>query len=308
MRAVRIIAYLLATALSLVIYLLHKQWLSWLVLITVVLLPAVSLLISLPAMLTAKAQLKYPTRVRLGMPAKVTLVTKCPFPLAKVDCRLRLQNTLSGERYVGTPGEYIPTEHCGVMEIVCDRLWVWDCLGLFRRKLKTAEPGQVYIEPKPVAGELPELAGNRQAALWVPKPGGGFSENHELRLYRPGDDLRNIHWKLSRKTGKLIYREAMEPAQKQMALVLTLSGDADELDRKLGVLLDASNRLLTQQKHHRVHCCSGSGIRVLDITDPESQQAAMDALLRSTPTVGEWIPQDGDADLRCLIGGDDREE
>ena len=289
------------------IYLLHKQWLSWLLLVAVVALPVVSLLLSLPAMLTAKAELKYPTRVRLGMPAKVTLVTKCRFPLATVECRLRLQNKLSGERYVGTPGEYIPTEHCGLMEITCDRLWVYDALGLFRRKLKLAELGQVYIEPRPVAGELPELAGNRQAAVWVPKPGGGFSENHELRLYRPGDDLRSIHWKLSRKTGKLIYREAMEPAQKQMALVLTLSGDADELDRKLGVLLDASNRLLSQGRSHRVHCCTAEGIRVLDVTDPESQQAALDALLRSTPTVGQWIPEDGDAGLRCLIGGDSHE-
>lgn len=305
MRAAKITAYVLATVLSFVIYLLHKQWLSWLVLITVLALPTVSLLISLPAMLTAKAELKYPARVRLGMPAKVTLVTKCRFPLATVDCRLRLQNKLSGERYVGTPGEYIPTEHCGVMEIVCDRLWVYDALGLFRRKLKVTEAGNVFIEPKPVMGRLPELAGNRPAAVWVPKPGGGFSENHELRLYGPGDDLRNIHWKLSRKTGKLIYREAMEPAQKQMALVLTLSGDADELDRKLGVLLDASNRLLSGQQGHRVHCCTAEGIRVLDITDPGSQQAALDALLGSTPTVGEWIPEDGDTSLNCLIGGDD---
>lgn len=289
------------------IYLLHKQWLSWLVLLAVILLPPVSLLMSLPAMLTAKAELKYPTRVRMGMPAKVTLITKSRFPLAQVDCRLRLHNKLSGERYVGTPGEYIPTEHCGVMEIVCDRLWVYDALGLFRRKLKITDLGQVVIEPKPVTGQLPELTGNRQAAVWVPKPGGGFSENHELRLYRPGDDLRNIHWKLSRKTGKLIYREAMEPAQKQMALVLTLCGDADELDRKLGVLLDASNRLLSEGRGHRVHYCAAEGVRALDITDPESQQAVMDALLRSTPTVGEWIPENGDDGLNCLIGGDDHE-
>ena len=290
------------------IYLLHKQWLSWLVLVTVLLLPAVSLLMSLPGMLTAKAELKYPTRVRMGMPAKVALITKCRFPLARVDCRLRLHNTLSGERYVGTPGEYIPTEHCGIMEITCDRLWVWDALGLFRWRVKVNDLAQVYILPKPVAGELPELAGNRQAALWVPKPGGGFSENHELRLYRPGDDLRNIHWKLSRKTGKLIYREAMEPAQKQMALVLTLSGVAEELDRKLGVLLQASQQLLSEGRSHRVHCCAAEGIRVLDITDPESQQAAMDTLLGSTPTVGEWVPEDGDAGLRCLIGGDGHED
>ena len=280
MRAVRITAYLLATALSFVIFLLHKQWLSWLVLVTVVLLPWVSLLISLPAMLTAQAQLKYPTRVRMGMPATVSRVTKCRFPLARVECRLRLHNTLSGERYVGKPGEYIPTDHCGLMEVACHRLWVWDCLGFFRRRLPVEETGQVYIEPKPVAGQLPSLTGTGSTGIWLPKPGGGFSENHELRLYRPGDDLRNIHWKLSGKTGKLIYREAMEPAQKQMALAVTLSGEPEELDRKLGSLLDASNQLLSQVRPHRIHACTADGVLALDVADLPSQQAAMDTLLR----------------------------
>ena len=78
------------------IYLLHKQWLSWLVLIAVLALPLVSLLISLPAMLTAKAELKYPTRVRLGMPAKVTLVTKCRLPLGGVDCRQAVRGAVCG--------------------------------------------------------------------------------------------------------------------------------------------------------------------------------------------------------------------
>lgn len=285
------------------IYLLHKQWLSWLVLVAVVLLPAVSLLISLPAMLTAKAELKYPARVRMGMPAKVTLVTRCRFPIPRTECRLRLLNKLSGERYTGTPGEYVPTDHCGLMRISCESLQVGDCLGLFYRKLPLAEEGLVRIEPKPVVGQMPERAQGAQASMWVPRPGGGYSENHELRLYRPGDDLRSIHWKLSAKVGKLIYREPMEPAQKHISLVLTLSGDADEIDRKLGRLFQVSDQLLSDGQGHRVHCCTAEGIHVLEITDPASQEAAMDVLLGSTPTVGEWIPEDGDEMWQCMIGG-----
>ncbi|MBR2633811.1 MAG: DUF58 domain-containing protein, partial [Lentisphaeria bacterium] len=42
-----------------------------------------------------------------------------------------------------------------------------------------------------------------------PKPGGGYGENYEIRQYRPGDNLNQIHWKLSAKVGDLMLREPM---------------------------------------------------------------------------------------------------
>ena len=302
MTAARRTAYILATALSFVVYMLHRQWLSWLVLVALVALPVVSLLLSLPAMMTVSAKLRYPTQVRMGMPAKVSLVTRCRFPVSRIECRLRLYNSLSDERFVGTPGEYIPTDHCGKMTITCDRLRVWDALGLFYKNLPISQGEPVYILPKPMDGPLPEGVGDKKTGLWVPKPGGGFSENHELRLYRPGDDLRNIHWKLSAKTGNLIFREPMEPAQKAVRLAVTLSGSPEELDRKLGRLCQVSDRLLGENRSHRVFLCSGEGEKMLEIKDLPSREDAMRLILGSTPTVGEWLPEDGEES--CLIGGD----
>ena len=49
------------------------------------------------------------------------------------------------------------------------------------------------------------------ARAWKPKSGGVCRRNHELRLYRPGDSLNQVHWKLTAKTGKWMIRQPMEP-------------------------------------------------------------------------------------------------
>lgn len=286
----------------------YKEWLSWVALLTVFFLPWLSLALSLPAMLTVKAGLRCPKSVRMGMPARTGLELECKFPFPPVDSRIRLRHSLTGAVFVGTPGEIIPTEHCGVMTVSYDRLTIYDYLGLFSWRPRRESTMVVYIEPKPVpAQHMPEFTG-RTVSLWRPKPGGGFSENHELRLYRPGDDLRNLHWKMSAKTGKLIYREPIEPVQKGHLISLTLTGDGDTLDRKLGQLLWVSNQLLSNQLEHTVRCRTGSGVVSFFVRDKASLDAGMETILHG-PTASEGDePEHTDALWQHQIGGDSNED
>ena len=202
----RRILYLVSLAGCLVFFGFYQQWLSGLLLVLCFTLPLFSLLLSLPAMLTVKATLRCPESGRVGMPLRTALDITCKFPHPPVDCAIRLANTLTGTSYRGKPGEKIPTEHCGFFEISFPCFYAYDYLGLFRRKLNHSSACQVYVLPKAVpGGTLPPGSGGA-SRVWRPKPGGGFSENYELRLYRPGDNLRHIHWKMAAKTGKLIYR------------------------------------------------------------------------------------------------------
>lgn len=292
---------------GIVFYFAYQEWFAWFTLVAILLLPVVSLLLSLPAMTGLRTVWSGQRVLHVGAEETVALEKHCKWPMPLTRCRVKVTRLTTGETWLLEEGRVLPTQHCGVLRIRPFKPMAYDYLGLLGLRLRRLSGVDVLVLPEPVPVDNVPTMGPGISRAWKPKPGGGFSENHELRLYRPGDDLRNIHWKLSRKTGKLIYREAMEPAQKQMALVLTLCGNADELDRKLGVLLDASNRLLSEGRGHRVHYCAAEGVRALDITDPESQQAVMDALLRSTPTVGEWVPENGDDGLNCLIGGDDHE-
>lgn len=270
-------------------YILYKQWFSWLLLVGVSLLPFLSLLLSLPAMVTVQAMLSCPERVRQGVQAKTRLDLSCRFPIPPAACRIRLENKLTGQRYVGEPGEYVPTDHCGCMEISCKKLWVCDYLGLFRHRVKMASR-KVYILPRPLPTPDPSTQDQRDCH-WVPKNGGGFGENHDLRLYRPGDDLRQIHWKMTAKTGKLIYREPLVPTQQAMQVVMTLSGSPQELDRKLGRLTFLNRTLMEQSRSYDLRVRTESAEQAWRIDCRKDFEQTLDTLLESRPTTGEWTPR-----------------
>ena len=303
----RRILYLVSLLGCLVFYGFYREWFSWFALMAVALLPWFSLLCSLPAILTVQAGLRCPETVRMQVPARTALQITCPFPTPPVRCRIKLHNNLNGRRYVGAAGERIPTEHCGCMTISYDRLFVYDYLGLFCRRLRKGDSTCVYIEPKPVACPLPEQLQSRSVSLWRPKPGGGYSENHDLRHYRPGDDLRNIHWKMSAKTGKLIYREPIEPAQKGYLVTMTLRGDAAELDRKLGQLTWLNHSLLQRRCDHEVQCRTGSGLFRYHVDDSATAQEGLKTLLRSAPAKSDGEKSRQNVLWQYHIGGDGHE-
>ena len=292
---------------SLIFFCFYKEWLSWILLLTVILLPWISLLFSLPAMLTVKAELRCAGKVAREMPARVTMQTNSLLPTPPVRCAVRLENLLTGQRFLGKPGERIPTDHCGAIQISYPELFVYDYMGLFRRRLKTQDRCVLYVFPKPVAAAHVPTPRTGTVEVWRPKPGGGYSEVHELRLYRPGDDLRQIHWKMSAKTGKLIYREPMESLSSGYLLTLTLAGAPRELDDRLGRLLWLSRRLLDNQLTHRVACLTGSGILDFTVGDEAELERCMETLLRATVAPADRTPETEQALWQHHIGGDGHE-
>ena len=304
----RRILYLASLLFCLVFDVFYKEWMAWILLLSVAGLPWLSLLMSMPAMLTVKAQLRCPQSVRMGVPARTGLKLECKFPQPPVSCKIRLHHSLTDSVFVGQPGELIPTDHCGVMSISYDRLQIYDYLCLFRRNLKRPDKTEVYIEPKPIpTREVLHFSG-KSVSLWRPKPGGGFSENHDLRPYRPGDDLRNIHWKMTAKTGKLIYREPIEPVQQGYLLSVTLMGSGDEIDRKLGRLVWASSQLLMKQQEHTVRCQTGNGELSFTVAEQQELELAMQMILQGPPATEEADAAQANVLWQHHIGGDGDED
>lgn len=299
----RRIGYLLGLAGCFVFFLFYKEWFSWLLLVGFFWLPVLSLVLSLPAICTAKYVIHAPEEVRAGMPARASLGVNCVFPRLPMGCKLRLENQLAGECYTGKPGELIPTEHCGQILMECEKLWVCDYLGLWRFRKRPQLRQQILVMPRPLPDRQLPAPDQMPVRSWKTKPGGGIAENYDLRPYRPGDELRQIHWKVSAKVGSLMYREALEPAQKQVVLTLTLSGTPEELDRKLGRVCGISTQLLSRGTPHMIYCRTARGLMTLEVTDRKSQEQAMRSLLTGTPTRGEADLTVHDALWQCRIGG-----
>ena len=216
--------YLLALLGCGVFYIAYGEWFSWVALLTVAGLPWLSLILSLPAMLRFHLEPEGPDMVLLGTPARACLMGCSVLPMPPFRGRLRLQDCITGETMAYREGQGLPTEHCGGLVMTVDKARICDYLGLFSFPVKKKGKKTVIVRPVPIPVPTPPDLSRYIARSWRPKFGGGFAENHELRLYRPGDSLNQVHWKLSAKTGKLTIREPMIPERGLVLLTMNLRG------------------------------------------------------------------------------------
>lgn len=296
--------YLAALIAATVFYCFFYAWFSWFLLLLLLSLPAFSLAVSLPAMTTMQLHIMAQEKVRRGDAAQIRLQTVCRLPQPRCRFTIRVTEVLTGcqTRCRVWPRALqmtldLPTEHCG--EIVCavEKVWVYDYLGLFRLPRRWRSQGNSLVLPSPRPPQnLPNLA-QLQILSYRPKPGGGFAEVHELRGYRPGDSMREVHWKLTAKADQLIVREPQVPDQGPVVLTLDLTGDPRELDSCLDQTCWLSQWLLEHEVVHVVRWLGCDGSRQCSVQRPEDLETLAEQLCRSGPapagtTAKDWA---GDA-------------
>lgn len=248
-------------------------------------LPPVLFLLSLPSMLGLKIQLEGPSRVVRGTKAEYTLrlSNKRLLPVRSVRMQIELCNqyteNVTQESYcirnlssarITLP---LPAADCGVISCRILRCEVQDILGLFviRRSFDTELSCAVLPEAQKARVDLD--AALDAVRILKPKYGGGFSEEHDLRDYRPGDLPNSIHWKLSSKTDRLIVREALTIENCDVFVVLEQPGTNDE---GLAVLRWLSAELLRREEPHII-IADG----VYPIENESESEAALISLLSS---------------------------
>ena len=288
------ILYLFSLGCGLVFHAFYYGWYSWFVLMLLICLPLFTLLISIPAMLRMRLWLEAPFRCSTGDQIYLGLQGSCGrLPMPKCRFRLTMANCLSGQsvsvrqRIPSGARWYVSldTSHCGHMNCHVDRSRIYDYLGLFWIPARQPQTAAVFICPSPrQPSRLPNLS-QFLVRQRQPKPGGGFSEEHELRSYRPGDNLRDIHWKLSVKTDQLIVREAQEPVRGRTLLTLDLAGSPEELDSVLSQLTWLSQWLLDHDASHQILWIDPQDCSTVcaQVDTTEDLQAVLDRLLRSSP-------------------------
>ena len=295
--------YLAALAGGLVFYCFFYAWFSWYLLLLLLCLPWLSLLVSLPAMLQFRLTLNADATVRRGTAAKAWVRVSCPLPCPAYRARIRLQAGFTGGRVLlkicsgNQWSTVLPTVHCGRLICSLEKVRVYDYLGLFR--LPRRCPGHVETVVLPIPqppAPLPNLS-QLQVLSYRPKPGGGFSEAHEMRDYRPGDSLREVHWKLTAKTDRPIIREAQEPDRNPVLLTLDLRGSPEDLDGVLDQLYWLSGYLLDHEISHLVHWAAAGGYFAASVEERAQLELLVDRLCRATPAEEALTAQDwtGDA-------------
>ena len=276
---VRRILYSLALIGCVIFYGAYQKWFAWIVLLAMAMLPWFSLLVSLPAMVSAKVSLIVPEQVKQGEEAAIRMKIQCSVPKPPIRCRIRITRPNTGERRILRMGERLPTEHCGGILVHPERVHVYDYLGLFRRRIRKLPDSVIRIMPEPMAVPMEDGLSDALPKAWRKKRGGSNAENHEIRPYQPGDNLTLVHWKLSAKVDELMSREPMEPDQGRMLLLLDISGTPEELDRKYARLLWLGNRLLASEVSFEVLALTGNGIETWGVQAQWSLERCLNDLL-----------------------------
>lgn len=286
-------------------YIASGEWISWLLLLVLLGLPWLSLLLSFDAIRHFRAEPGGLDVVQVGEQTELWLLGTCPAPMPPFRGKLRLRWCITGESRRYRSEKDLRTSHCGGIRVTAEKVRVCDYLGLFSFRVRDVLPRTMIVRPSPLAPtEIPSVR-EWIPRRWVPKRGGGFAENHELRLYRPGDSLNQIHWKLSAKTGKWILREPMEPVRGKMLLTMTLGGTQDAVDRKFGRLLWMGEYLLSLGLPFEVRVLTGEGLLPFLVADKTGLYRAVDTLLCAPAAqAGSVREYDFDASWQYHIGGE----
>ena len=171
--------YGLALGGAVLFYCFYFGQLAWYVLMLAVCLPLFSLVVSLPAMLTAGIVLHAPAAVEREKTCVLQVYMLGWMPAARMEVRISVEDrTHPGQdcaRWLHLRGEApaeweLDTAHCAALRCSVRRAWVYDYLGLFR--LPVRRPGAVIVtvRPRPVAlSPEPPLPGQLSIADLVPK-------------------------------------------------------------------------------------------------------------------------------------------
>ena len=296
--------YLGSLALAWLFRIGYRGWFAPVLFWALLTAPLLVFLLSLPAMLSMRLTLEVKSAVSRGeaCEASLRLSSRSLLPVGTLRLQILVENRFTGKTVKLSPRYHclrrgsavfpIPIDSCGALVVSVKRWECLDLLGLFRLRRPNPDPVTCVVLPVP---REPDHPVDFEAALQTlsrlrPKYGGGFAEEHDLREYRPGDMSNSIHWKLSSKADKLIVREALEEANKDIFLILSRVGKDD---RGLEVLFWLSLELLKRELPHRL-----AANALYTIGNEAESVEALSLLLSSPP--GEPAPFDG-ALARCVF-------
>lgn len=206
---------------------------AWCLTALLILLPPVSLCVNFYVRRQIRTFLELPTTAAKETASSVILTFRNDgwLPAMKLRAVVEIINDLTGEKQtvdilsaVGPKREtrqefLLQSGYCGRMYIALRKLTVLDYSGLFGLIVKAKASGRITVLPELFSSEV--RFGPRSAATeegTADRRGDDRSEVFQLREYHSGDDVRQIHWKLSSKLDTLIFREPNQSVNRSLLL------------------------------------------------------------------------------------------
>lgn len=256
----RRIAYGLLLLAAAAFWIYYDGRVSVYLLAVVLALPVFSLLVSLPFASGLTAEISHPSVLQRGSECSLFFRIRSHNRPAVLPGRIRaafldLMEDRCDRLSFDAPEDgsiVFRADHSGVWQAEIQSAFLCDFLGIWRFPAALTPPVRLTVPPVPRAPDPPPDFGLFRSASYVPRPGGGYSEIHELREYRPGDPLRTVHWKATAKTDSPVVREPQEALSRRALLTCSLSPDREKADRALDTLAWVSGELIGLDIPHGV--------------------------------------------------------
>lgn len=216
----RRIVYGVLLCAALAYYIFHSGYAAWLFLCFVAAFAPLQLLFSLPFWFKTRLQLRAGQAIAFcGQPYALQLCRVNAFALCPVKGRLECKNLFTGKAehhpFVLYPSEEntevsLCQEICGVVEVCCLKPRMLDLAGLFALPLPAPAPLHLLVQPAPAEVPLAvfqSAMGAPGRPLFTQASAGAPREFSDIRDFRDGDSLREVHWKLSAKRNRLLVKE-----------------------------------------------------------------------------------------------------
>lgn len=255
-------------------YIFHTGYLSWALFAIVIALPFLSLILTLPLRQGCRVSMQCDALSDSGLMAFLSLEPTMPYTPVRV--QVLFENLFTGEVVAEKvimdrkccPRNKIKLHYesgmCGVVRLRVTRAHVMDLLGLFYLPVRAHEPIETLLLPE----ELPFNGDNIDWPAVEDTPSKhhagviGEREYKDLRPYRAGDSLRDVHWKLTARTGRPIVREYEFSAASVKTVAIDWTGTC-------GALCLALARLLGVARYFAAH-----GEYILLFSDEETHEYA----------------------------------
>lgn len=264
------VLYCFILAAAVLFYLFFEGYLSFITLILTVLLPIVSLLCTTAAWSRVRVQLNGILPIaEKGSPAQfsVQVSNTSIFPIAHAMLALDCRNALCGQKKkavlhlpVGARSNTeiqreIVSQYCGKLTIQVTGIKIYDYFGIFAFPQKTNLQTDIYVLPQNVQIDT-EMDSHTNYSVESDtyskfKSGDDPSEIFEIREFREGDRLRNVHWKLSSRLNKLMVKNFSLPLDNSILLLFDLfSTELARIDTLIETVVSVSQFLLNNEICH----------------------------------------------------------
>lgn len=128
----------------------------------------------------------------------------------------------------------LSSRYAGLIRVSLEEYKVYDLLHIFYFAYRTEEGTETLVWPafsdREDTEELYECVEGFPKENESRKRGTDYNPDYDIREYIAGDELKNIHWKLSAKQGKMMVRERFASGREKINVLLPLSDNLGEND------------------------------------------------------------------------------